>query len=193
MAILPSAPSEAKIQDFDTVPASFQPDVCRLDITMNQTLSVGGGQPRSGLLAHPQYIDKGQPTSHSVKTLFECFALKELHGKERDTAILSHLVDGNNVFVLNGRSQASLAQKATMEFVESRQNGFHDLERYQTPEVGILGLKDHPHGPYSQDLQDEIGAQPAQFIGSLRRRQEGIAIAGSRRVRRGRGFFCSGG
>jgi hypothetical protein len=104
---------------------------------------------------------------------------KRRWNQERDAAVLPRLIDGDDVFVLDGRGQPGLAQEAPVEFGAGGQGRPHDLQGHQAPEVGVLRLEDDAHGARPQDLQDAVGAEASQFVRLLGR--------GQKRVVRGRG------
>ena len=51
-------------------------------------------------------------SAFAAEALVERLALEELHGQEGHAAVLAHLVDGDDVVVLDGRRRLRLAQEA---------------------------------------------------------------------------------
>jgi hypothetical protein len=126
---------------------------------MDQAPSVGRGQTFGDLPADAQHLGQRQPATGLPQPVFERLAAEQLHGQERDAAVLPHLIDGDDVFVVDGRSQPGLAQEAPVELGASRQGGPHDLQGHEAPEVGVLRLEDDAHGAGPQDLQDAVGTE----------------------------------
>ena len=162
---------------------------------MDQTPGVGRGQTLRNLSADAQHFGQRQPAPGPLQPVFEGLATEQLHGQERDAAVLSHLIDGDDVLVVDGGGQPGLAQKSPVVLGAGRQGRPHDFQGHQAPEVGVLRLEDDAHGAGPQDLQDAVGAKPAHLVRALRRRQErvvrgrgqieGIGKGGRRVLRRG--------
>ncbi len=173
------AAGQAEIDDPDPTPSLFQPDIRWLDVAVDQPPGVGRGQTLGDLPADAQHLGQRQPATGPLQSVFECLAAEQLHGQERDVAILPHLIDGDDVFVLDSRGQPGLAQEAAVELGAGRQGRAHDLQGHQAAEVGILRLEDDAHGAGPQNLQDAVRAEASHLVWVLRRGQE--------RVVRGRG------
>ena len=61
MATVVHGPGQAEVGDLDPLDAVFEQDVGRLDVAVDQPLSVGGRQPRGRLHADPQDLLQLQP------------------------------------------------------------------------------------------------------------------------------------
>ena len=67
--------------------------------------------------------------------------------------------DGNNMIVFESGGGAGLPKKAFAGRCLLGYLGQHGLDGDGAVEVRILRLKDDPHAPLAQHLQDAIGAQ----------------------------------
>jgi hypothetical protein len=139
---------------------------------------VGGGQPHGDLTAKAQHLGQGE-LFFAFQPLFQGLALQELHGQIRNAAVLANLEDGDDVFVVDARTRLGLAQEAPACGSARQHSRPHDLQGHETRELKVFGLKDHTHAPNTEDLQDAIRTETADFTRSLRRRQEIVDFLGA--------------
>ena len=191
-----SAPRQAEIDDPDPAPPLLQPNVRRLDVTVDQTARVSRTQTFGDLPTDAQHFGQWQPPAGPVQPVSKRLTAEHLHGQERDAAVLPHLIDGDDVLMVDCRGQPGFAQESPVKLSAGRQARVHDLEGHQASEMGILGLEDDAHGASAQNLQDAVDAQATQLVRFLRRRQKGIVRGrgqlkgvgkGGRRIFRGGG------
>ncbi len=166
---------QAEIDDLDAVPAFLQPDVGRLDVPVDQPALVGLGQSLRDFLADPQDLLGGQ-FALAVEAVFQRLAQQELHGQVGHAAVLAHLVNGDDVVVLDRGGGLRLAVEALAIHFQGGLGLLHCLQGDLALQRDVFGLEDQPHRPRAEQLEHAIVAQPAHLAGTLRRAEK-IEIA----------------
>jgi len=128
---------------------------------MSRTQSLGD------LSADAQHFLHRQPSPRSLQPIFERLALEQLHGQKGNAAILAHLINGDDMLMLDGGGQLCLAQETPMELGVGRQRRLHHLERRRPFELGVFRLKNDSHRARSQNLANKVSAKAAQLVRSL--------------------------
>ena len=75
--------------------------------------------------------------------------------------ILTHLMDGDDVVVLQGGSGTRFAEEPLTVALISGQRRLHDLERHWPLELRIFGVEDNPHAAGAQHFEHPIRTKPA--------------------------------
>jgi hypothetical protein len=148
------------------------------------------------LSADAQHFRRRQPTL-TLQQAAQRLATKQLHDQKGEAAVLTDLVNGDDVFVLHGRHGPGLAQEAAAGGLDGGQGRPQRLQSHQALQLRVLGLQDHPHATGSQHLEDPVGPQPAQLLWSLCRGQKRVQLGGDfvprPHVERGRTIAAWGG
>ncbi len=80
------------------------------------------------------------------------------------------------MIVLECRRRTRLAQETLFGRVTGGQAGQHGLEGDETLQLGVLSTEDNAHAARSQHLENTVGTESAQLIGSLWRSQEIVML-----------------
>ena len=176
-------PGEAEVEDPDPAPGGFEPDVGRLDVAVDQPARVGRRQPLGDLAADPERL-VDRRSALATEPGVERLPLEQGHGDEGDPAVLTDVVDGDDVVVIQGRDRLGLAEEPEPVRGDRRQGRPHRLERDRPPELGVLRVEDDPHPARAEHSQDAIGAEPAD-LPRRPRRGEGLDQLRGLRVDRG--------
>ena len=86
--------------------------VCRLDIPMNDTPGVGGGQSACCLLAKGQYLGWSEAVVSEIQ--FKRLAAKQLHDQVGLTVLFAYIVNGTDVGVVQCGRCPGFAQETLM-------------------------------------------------------------------------------
>ena len=100
--------------------------------------------------------------------------LEVFHRQEGHAPGLAHLVDRDDVIVLDGRGGPGLAHEAGGRLGRGGQLGSDHLEGHRAEEVGILGQEDQSHAPGADQPANAVVRQPAEFVAVPRGFEEGI-------------------
>ncbi len=152
---------------------------------MDQAARVRRLEPFGDLPADPQHFLDGQGAG-ALEPSVERLAAEEFHRQKRDAAVLADLVDVDDVIVLDRRGGLGFAQESLLGDGGNTEPGEHRLERDRPLEQRVFGLEDHAHAAAAQHLEDAIGAEPADLVVGLRRREKVVKLAlrGGRQVKR---------
>ena len=161
---------QAEVEDFHPARLPVEPDVARLNVAVDQLAFVGGGQSRGRLPADAQHLGQRQP-AFALQPIFQRLALQERHGQEGHAPVFIHMVDRDDVLVLDGGRGLGLAQEALPGGGVAGQRGPNDLEGHAAPELPVLGLEDDAHAPGAEYLEDAVPSQPADLARPLGLRQ----------------------
>ncbi len=120
---------------------------------MNDVFAVGSIERLGNLCGdHNSLIDRQRA---ELQTLAECLSLEELHDKERNTLVLSDIVDSTNVWVVHPRNCTSFAlEPIELGTLDTTRRGEH-LDGYGPVEAGILGVVHLAH-PSGSDQGDDL-------------------------------------
>jgi hypothetical protein len=167
---LVGGPGQAEIEDFHPAARGLQPDVGRFNIAVDQAGRVRCRQPFGRFPRDPQHLGGGwlRLLAHSR---VEGLPFQVFHRQEGDAAVFADLVDGDNVIVLDRGGGAGLAGEAFACRFADAQAGLHRFHGNEAAQRRILGLEDDTHAAGAEDLLDAVRAEPADFVGGLRRGQ----------------------
>ena len=172
---------QTEVKDLD---ASFargiEPQIRRLDVTMDQAALMGRLKTFRDLAADAQDLRNGQDAL-LLQPIFEAHAFEKRHGDVGNATIFTDLVDGDDMVVIEFGRRSGFAQEALPGvplFGDLRE---HDLERDRALELRILRLKDHPHPALAENLEDAISPQPPDLVRLLCRRKERRGLGGTGR------------
>src|SRR5713226_9726663 len=110
-------------------------DVCRLDIAMNDSLCVRRSQPVGNFNSKRQQSLGLQRAPRNV--LLERFAVQKLHDDERSSVVLSNVINGADVRMVQRRSGFSLAPEALQRMSIPRKFVRQKLQGYKAFQAGI--------------------------------------------------------
>ena len=166
-------PGQPEIQDLhpEARGRRFEPDVLRLDVAVHHALLVGGPQAR-GNLAGDGHSLAGRQLAVAFQPGAERLAVQQLHGQVRRAAVLAHLVDRDDMVVLDRRRRPSLAQEPCPRRLAGRLRRLHHLQRHAPLELRVDGLQHHAHAAAAENPPDAIGPDPPQLVRLLRRIHE---------------------
>jgi hypothetical protein len=121
---------------------------------MDDPLGMGGGQRFSHLATQPQHL----LDVHRLLAdrLLQGRALEELHDDKRCLTMAADLVDGADVWVVQGRGGPRLAQEALECLLVGGDVLGEELERHLPSEIGVLGLVDDAHAATAQLGKDLV-------------------------------------
>ena len=88
--------------------------------------------------------------------LLERRSLQQLHDQKRLSLVLTEVVDGADVGVVERRGGARLALKALEGLAVLGHLRGQELDRHLAAEIGVLGLIDDPHAATSQLGDDSV-------------------------------------
>jgi hypothetical protein len=153
--LLADPAGKAEVQYLDSLPLAFEPDICRLDVPVDQMVGVRG---RQTLCRFPtdakSFVRWTFP--FSVQAVVECFTLEQRHRQERDASIGSDLENWDDVIMFNPGSCLPFPKEPLAMNFGNGQCREHDLEGDRPFQVYVLGVKNHTHPADAQDLQDPI-------------------------------------
>ena len=122
---------------------------------MHDALLMGVVQAPAHLEHHGQLFLEGQGRTLRDESP-QLFALQQLHDDEEAAIVLAHVVDGDDVGMVQLRARLGLAEEAGAQLVGDLDLGRDDLEGDLTIEDGVVGLEDHAHAPAADPVDDPI-------------------------------------
>ena len=130
-------------------------DVRGLDVAVHEAFLVRGIE-RLGDLG--EQLDGSLRLERAVlgDELGEVVALDVAHGEEEDAVLLSRLVDGDDVRVVERGRDPRLAQEALAEALVLGELGGDHLEGDLAPEPRLLGAIDRAHSPSADEGLDPV-------------------------------------
>jgi hypothetical protein len=130
-------------------------DVAGFDISMDHVLRVGIVQGR-GKLSSKRKDHRRRQGAALGQNFFERFALQILHDKVIVAAFAPDIIDGDNVGVVQIRSQACFAHKALDQAGFSYQVGGEDFHRHDAVKLYVTSFVDSTHSSPSDLFLDDI-------------------------------------
>ena len=101
---------EPEVGQLDSFDAVLEQNVCRLDVSMNQALTMSRGQPGRGLHADPQNRLNIQ-SADLVDLLLQRLPLDKLHDDHRRMRLVIDRVNRHDVIMRDRRRRTSFPQK----------------------------------------------------------------------------------
>jgi hypothetical protein len=123
---------------------------------------VRGRQPAPRL--HERVDDPGPRRALGLEPSPEGRALDELHGHEHAFGGSAHVVDRDDVWMLQPRHRSRLAHEARRVAVGGT---VQDLDGYSSVELGIVGGVDDAHAAAAEPLEHDVAADR---VAALQRR-----------------------
>ena len=185
--LLLDRPGVAEVEDLGPSVRDFEPDVPRLDVAMDQPRPVRRGEAGGHLAADPErQVDRRRLAA--LEPALERDPLEELHGEERDLALLADLIDRDDVVVLDRRGGPCLAEESVLGLRGVGQLGADHLQRHGAEQVGVDRLEDEPHPPLADRADDPVMGHPAELaVGPGRVEEAEVADRAREGVARGQG------
>src|SRR5262249_7296863 len=146
---------EAEIEDFDQTVRPHH-HVLRLDVTMQNSGRVGGGQRARDLRSDFKRVAQLKPGAGHP--LAQRLAVNELGRDEVDAFDLSNLVNSDDVRVIEGGGRMRLLYKASHPAFIRREMRGEQLERDFASETRILREINLPHPARAEESEDLIVA-----------------------------------
>ena len=88
--------------------------------------------------------------------VFQSFAVEKLHGNELLAVLLTDVVDGADVGMIQSGSGARLALEALQRQRILSKIFREELQGYESPEPGVLRFIDHTHATAAQLSDDDV-------------------------------------
>ena len=170
---------QAKVQDLGLASRRDE-NVSRLDITVDDACSVSRVQSVGQLNGQIQQQLGGERSPRSP--LLQRLTFEQLHRDEVLALVLTHIVDGTDVGVIQGGCSSGLAPKTLQDLGITRILR-QELERDRASKASILGLVHNAHASFTEPFENaKVGDGSADKIFS--RRQLLDNNPGSRRSQR---------
>ncbi len=145
---------EAEVQDLHETVAQDK-DVGGLDVAVNDPLLVGVVEALADL-DHDRQLVLDQQALAGGDQLAQFAALQEFHDDVELALLLTHVVDGHDVGVVEAGTGLGLAEESRADFLGDVDVVGDDLEGHQTVQLGVAGLVDYAHPPPAYPLEDLI-------------------------------------
>ncbi len=158
-AVEPGELGDAEVQDLHEVFAPGvvdQEHVLRLEVPVDDSLGMGGGQSVTDLNGHFTKIPPGEPAK-LLEPVGQVGALQVLHHEE-DTLVLSgaKVGDVHDVLVTNSARRLGLADEARDHFAAVGELLVEHLQGDLFLDDHMLGQVYDPHPPLPQQLEDAV-------------------------------------
>ena len=142
MLMLPRQFRQAEIEHLGAS-AGGKKNIRRFDVAMNNSLAMGGVERVCNLNRDVEkLVVRKRPR---YQALGQRFAFEHFHSYERLAIMLADLVNGADIFVIDGRSRAGLVAKALQGCSIRSQIARKKLQRNPPPQRKVLGLVNHAH------------------------------------------------
>ncbi len=152
---VPIGPGHPEIEDLDPTVGCLEPEIGRLDVAMDQAIAVCGGQARGNLSCQSKHqIDRW--LAAAFQPALERHPLEVLHGEELGLAVATHLIDRDDMVVLDRRRGLSLTNKPIADFGSSGQFRPDHLQSDRTRELRVLSQKDEADRPLPDQASDAM-------------------------------------
>ena len=99
---------QSEVQNLDVVPGGDE-DIRRLDVAMSDALRMSRVEPVGGL--DSDFEQRVCLYRVALDEVVERLAFQHLHGNERSTLMLTNLMDGADIGMVQGRSGTGLAEE----------------------------------------------------------------------------------
>ncbi len=129
-------------------------DVCRLNVTVNDSLAVGGSESVRHLNSPFEHLFQRQGLAGDA--VLQRGAFHEFHGDKRLTVLLADLVDGADVGMVQRGGRARLSAKTLQSLRVLRHVIGKKFQRDKTTKRVILGFIDNPHAAATQLFDDSV-------------------------------------
>ncbi len=129
-------------------------DVRRLDIPMDDLVSVSGGKAVGDLGSIPEDLVGAEP--FRLEAMRQRFAFQQFHRNEVPTFVLVDVVDGADVWVIQRRRRAGLPLEPGDRFTVVGKPLGQEFQRDRAPEPEVVGPVDNTHPPASQFLPNLV-------------------------------------
>ena len=140
-------------------------DVGRLDIAMHDAFGVSGVKPVGNLSRQLEHGVGAKRSSHDA--VFECRPIEKLHCDERPSLVLTDLVNGADIWMVQAGGRARLATKA-LEYLGIASDVVRkELQGDKAPQFGIFGLVDHAHTAAAELFNDAVMGNSLADHGAL--------------------------
>ncbi len=140
------------------VAAPIDHDVCGLEVAVQHTAVMRGGQAGAYLTGHFDALVGGQPSDASQQRR-EVFAVDELHRQKVTAVDVAHVVDAAHVRMRNLPRDAHLVEEA----LQARRLTMHrfgqELERDRLAQLQVLGPIHLPHATATDQSDDAVAAK----------------------------------
>ena len=144
---------QTKIQDLDVAALGYK-DVRRLDVTVNDSLAVGGAESIRNF--DPPFKDVVERQRFAGDAMLEGGAVHEFHGDKRLAVLLADLVDCADVGMIQRGCRTRLSAKAFQSLWILCEVFGEKFERDKPAEGWILRLVDNTHAAAAQLFDDSI-------------------------------------
>ena len=129
-------------------------EVGRLDVAVNDPFRVGRVERVSNLYSQIQH--RFERERFTFDAMFERLAVHELHGDKLLTALLSDVVNGADVRMVERGGGLRFALE-TLKGLEVARHPFRqELEGDGSMKPGVFCLVDHTHAPATELFQDAV-------------------------------------
>ena len=136
------------------MPALRDEDVRGLDVTVNDTLGVGGVQSVGNL--DPKRKDRLQFHGAGGDQMLEGRAVEELHDEESAASFLADVVNGADIGMVESGCSFGFAAKTLQRLAVLRQVFGKKLESDEAAETSVLGLVNHAHTAAAKLFNDPV-------------------------------------
>src|SRR5260370_9708099 len=144
---------KAKIKNL-SVPTGSDKDVCRLNVTVNNSRGVRGIQSISELgCEQKQTIRLKRSFNHKM---LERYALQKFHGDKCLLLFFTNVVNGADVRMIQRRGCLGLAPKAREGLLIARKIGREKLQGDETMKPDVFSFVDHTHPAAAEFLDDAV-------------------------------------
>ena len=118
---------QAEIEDLDPALGRFQPDVRGLDVAMNQAGGVGRTQSLRDFATDANDL-ADRKLAFPLQIAIETIPLEQLHRDEGNAVFLAHLIDRDDIVMLDFGGRLGLAQETLMRLPIMHMFGEYDLD-----------------------------------------------------------------
>ena len=173
---------KAEIGDHHPFHAVLQEDIRRLDVAVNEALSVRGGQP-DAVCMPIRRISTTAKRARLRDTLFQRLSFHHGHHQVGKSTLLVDCLDRNDVLMHDRGSRLRLTREAVAGRGVGGKFGRQDLDRRMPIQRRVVAAHDHPHSAAAENLRDFVAAKTPQRFGIVAGCQElNRAFVRARRV-----------
>ncbi len=137
-------------------------NVRRLDVTVDKTALVGVIQRRADLRDDIHHLLRREGRVRA-NALHQRGALDEFHRDVMIVTLDTHVVNGDDIGLLEVGCRHCLLMEASDELSVARQVGGQHLECHVAPQGGLPGLVDRGHSPFTDQFDDLILAKRTSY------------------------------
>jgi len=136
------------------VPALSNKDICRFDVAVDDARSVSGVESIGNVNGDGKKNFQFQRTPGDA--VLQRQPVQKLHDDEGLPLVLPDLVDGTDVWMVQGGRSACLPAKAFQSLRVLGNVVRQELERYETTKLGVFRFVDNSHPTPAQLLDDAV-------------------------------------